>query len=100
MPEPLYDVVWNGRDDYLTDAGLEVIGKVIAKLPDDGFDLKSDNASQRSVTCTLAFPGVGPMAQLDALHAVLSVATVARTMHANLVAARGALAEGEGHRDG
>lgn len=96
--QPLYEVEWKGQDDYLPDSALDVIaGRVLPHLPEDGFDLKSSQAHTKSITATLEFEGVvGPMAQQEALVAVLRSATMVRTLHANLVAARSALAASHG----
>lgn len=93
--EPLYAVQWNGTDDYLPDAALDAIAqRILAHLPDAGFDVPSTQAHKRSVTATVAFDGIeGPMAQQAALDAMCHAATVVRTLHANLIAARKALTD-------
>lgn len=91
---PLYTVEWNGRDDYLPDAALDRIKQVVLdRLPDSGFDVTSTQAHTRSVTATVAFDGVADaMSQQRAMEAMFQAATVVRTLHANLIAARTALA--------
>lgn len=94
--DPLYEMPdYEGQCDYLPDTALERIRSlVIDRLPHAGFDLASSQASTKTVTATLAFENCpGPLAQQEALEAVLQGATVLRTLYANLVAARAALGE-------
>jgi hypothetical protein len=100
---PLYEVEWNGQDDYLPDAALDRIEQVVIdRLPVGGFDMPSSQARNRTVTATFAFDGItDPFGQQEALEAMAQAATVVRTLHANLVAARAALSQngGEGPSD-
>lgn len=90
---PLYTVRWQGQDDYLPDAALDRIKEVVlGRLPMGGFDVKSMQAHPKSVTATVAFDGAAnAMWQQEAMEAMFQAATVVRTLHANLVAARAAL---------
>jgi hypothetical protein len=90
---PLYEVEWKGRDDYLPDAALGRIAEVVLdRLPDGGFDVPSLQAGRRTVTATIAFDGLNDaLSQKRAAEAMFQAATVVRTLHANLVAARAAL---------
>lgn len=95
MADPLYEVpLWNGKDDYLPDAALSRIEEVVlSHIPDSGFDVKSTQAHTGSVTATVSFDGAADaISQQEALDAMFHAATVVRTLHANLVAARAALA--------
>lgn len=99
MADRLYDLpTYEGQDDYLPPEALARIGAVVIdKLPHAGFDLASSQAHTKTVTATLAFEGCrGPLAQQEALEAVLQGATVLRTLYANLVAARAALGATDG----
>lgn len=90
---PLYEVQWNGKDDYLPDAALTRIEEVVlSRLPDTGFDVPSVQATRKTVTATIAFDGLNDaISQQAAAEAMFQAATVVRTLHANLVAARAAL---------
>jgi hypothetical protein len=93
----LYEVEWNGQDDYLPDTALDTVERLIlARLP-DSFDVGGCQARTASVTATVKFAGLaGPVAQQEAMDAMFQAATVVRTLHANLVAARAALASSGG----
>jgi hypothetical protein len=96
MAPRLYDVEWNGEDDYIPDLGLERIDALVAKLPTNGFDLGHTQANQSSVTATIKFDRADvadPFAAAELLDAMLHAVTVVRTLHANLVAARARLAQ-------
>jgi hypothetical protein len=90
----LYEVTWNGQDDYLPDAALDTIERVVlSRLPATGFDVKSIQARASSVTATVAFDGIADaFSQERAMDAMLRATTVIRTLHANLVACRSTLA--------
>lgn len=92
----LYEIdSFGGRDDYLPDAALVQIAALVAKLPSDGFDCGHVNATAKGVTATLTFGGGDPMTNAATFEAMLQSVTVVRTLHANLAAARAALAKGE-----
>jgi hypothetical protein len=87
---PKYD----GQDDYLSDEALAAIDdRILALLPHDGFDMPSCRATTRTVTAAIAFDKPdGPEGNVARFEAMLHAATTIRTLHANLVAARQALA--------
>lgn len=94
----LYDVpAFEGQDDYLPDAALAAIDeRIVGQLPSGGFDMPHCNATTKGVTATVHFAGGSPLTNLDTFEAILRSATVIRSLHANLVAARAALAAGGG----
>lgn len=93
MGERLYDLpTFQDQDDYIGNVSLAVIGHTVEALPTTGFEVGAMNATNTSVTATVYFPGASATTQLDTMEAVLRLATVARTLYANLVAARAALA--------
>lgn len=84
---------FDGKDDYLPDEALERIAEIIlGRLPTVDFDLVSSQATAHGVTATLRFGGCAdPFTAAEHLEAILRAATVVRTLHANLVAARDAM---------
>lgn len=93
MADPLYEVTFNGVDDYIPDLGIERIGELIAKLPLDGFEMDEERATAKSVTATFRFDEAtgNPFGQAEMLARCAKALTIVRTLHANLVAARTAL---------
>lgn len=89
----LYDVPpIEGNDDYLDEGGLAAVARLIDRIP-DSWDVTSTQAHNGSVTVTVKQVGpYGPMAQAQAFDDLLSAGAAIRTLHANLVACRAALA--------
>jgi hypothetical protein len=93
MDDPLYDLpTYDGESDYMSASSVAIVGNLVERLPKGGFDLGHMNATNRGVTARIEFPYNSAQDQLDALETVLRLATVVRSLHANLVAARAALA--------
>jgi len=91
MDDYLYEVPpYEGQDDYLSDVALDIIATaVLGRLPMDGFDLASCQATTKGVTATVHInQSPDPLSNADQFEAILLASTVVRTLHANLVAAR------------
>lgn len=91
----LYECRWGDQDDFIPDVSLTMIGILVELLPDDGFDVVNSYANNGTVQATIKFDTRDPELALRQFETILHAATVTRTLHNNLVAAREALADAQ-----
>lgn len=84
----LYECTWGDLDDYITNAGLQRLSELVARLPENGFDVVSEHANNGTVQASVRFDTRDPEAALRQFEAILHAATYFRALHNNLVAAR------------